>query len=88
MRVPYNLPLYSIIYYYCTPILFLSPILSNKNILTRIGVAWRACENLNIGNVLTFIISVNFVSPRNNLNWNIIRILYYQFFWYMQATDA
>ena len=45
-RVPYNFLLYPIIIYYCTPILFLSPILSNKNILTRIGVAWRACDEL------------------------------------------
>ena len=44
--------------------------------------------NLNIGNVHTFIISVNFVSPRNNLNWNIIRILYYHIFGYIQATGA
>ena len=36
--------------------------------------------NKNIGNVNTFIIPVNFVSPRNNLNWNIIRILKEQIF--------
>ena len=60
--VLYNFILYSIILYYCTPILFLSPIHSKIYILTRIGVTWRAyVTNKNIGNVNTFIIPVNFV---------------------------
>ena len=43
-RVPYNFILYSIISYYCTPIYYSYLLSIQKNILTRIEVAWRACD--------------------------------------------